>query len=442
MRGRRCIAGTLIMLLVVPCISWSQFGTHKLPSSTPITGIDFYDAEHGLITTSDSLVYAVDVDFENDSVRIAPVNVLGDTYPSYLSSIKKPVWINDSTVFISTFEGIGGDKYIKMSQDSGRTWTIVEHISGLDQFGEVYTVDDSLLLYAITGDLTGFIGFHRLDYNGQYLTGNSFDYIYSGIFTPLNSDTVVFSTYSDSLAYYSLSEEEVWYLETDRTRPDQYSLLFDLLESGGNDVLIASSPTALNEPDSLFRSTDGGHTWSFVLEGNQFTSFSNTGILWIADVTDTNLTVYQSRDYWEPGTQWYSVLAPIPYGSAFTASSSTYFWVGTDSGEVSHIWYNPNRIDEPAPHSMPKSIVLRTYPNPFNNTVTIRLQNITPEMPVSVEIYNLLGQRVATLYDEIPHSETLQLQWETNGIEVGSGVYFVRAQSTNRNQTRKLMLIE
>ena len=67
------------------------------------------------------------------------------------------------------------------------------------------------------------------------------------------------------------------------------------------------------------------------------------------------------------------------------------------------------------------------YPNPFNPTTTMTLV-----MPVSgditVEVYNLLGQVVATLASGYMEANTnAKLTWDAS--DVSSGMYFVKAQT-------------
>ena len=79
------------------------------------------------------------------------------------------------------------------------------------------------------------------------------------------------------------------------------------------------------------------------------------------------------------------------------------------------------------------------YPNPFNPTTTMTLT-----MPVSgemtVEVYNLLGQVVATLASGYMDASTYTLTWDAS--EASSGVYFVQAGAEGFVITQKLMLVK
>jgi hypothetical protein len=79
------------------------------------------------------------------------------------------------------------------------------------------------------------------------------------------------------------------------------------------------------------------------------------------------------------------------------------------------------------------------YPNPFNPTTIMELT-----MPVAgdmqVEVYNLLGQVVATLASGYMDANTYTLTWDAT--DAASGMYFVKAQADGFITTQKLMLVK
>ena len=80
------------------------------------------------------------------------------------------------------------------------------------------------------------------------------------------------------------------------------------------------------------------------------------------------------------------------------------------------------------------------YPNPFNPTTSMAL-NVTMAGHVSVEIYNLMGQLVATLQNGYLEANThLTLEWDAS--DMTSGMYLVKAQTANYVTTQKLMFLK
>jgi hypothetical protein len=88
----------------------------------------------------------------------------------------------------------------------------------------------------------------------------------------------------------------------------------------------------------------------------------------------------------------------------------------------------------------PKSFALdQNYPNPFNPSTTIRF-SVPGSGHVSLNVYNLIGQQVATLADGIyaPGTYTVQLR----GDHLSSGMYFYRLQAGSQTSIRKLTLLK
>jgi len=87
--------------------------------------------------------------------------------------------------------------------------------------------------------------------------------------------------------------------------------------------------------------------------------------------------------------------------------------------------------------------LLQNYPNPFNPETTIQYQ-IPKRSDVKLFIFNLLGQRVATLVDETQSMGVYSVQWDgkdDTGKEVASGVYLYRLQTNQFMQLKKLALL-
>jgi hypothetical protein len=80
------------------------------------------------------------------------------------------------------------------------------------------------------------------------------------------------------------------------------------------------------------------------------------------------------------------------------------------------------------------------YPNPFNPVTSLDL--VVPEAGfVSVKVYNLMGQEVATLTEGMMQATSgYTLTWDASNM--ASGVYLVRAEGVGSVATQKLMLLK
>ena len=87
----------------------------------------------------------------------------------------------------------------------------------------------------------------------------------------------------------------------------------------------------------------------------------------------------------------------------------------------------------------------QNMPNPFNPATTIRF-DLPARSHVRITVYNLLGQSVATLVDDVIEAGAHSAVWSPSG---SSGIYFYRIDATNANggdghfqQVRKMIYIK
>ena len=81
----------------------------------------------------------------------------------------------------------------------------------------------------------------------------------------------------------------------------------------------------------------------------------------------------------------------------------------------------------------------QAYPNPFNPVTSMTL-TLPVSGEISVEVYNLIGQSIATLAAGYMDAGSYTLTWDA--AEVSSGMYFVKASAASFSQTNKLLLLK
>jgi len=96
------------------------------------------------------------------------------------------------------------------------------------------------------------------------------------------------------------------------------------------------------------------------------------------------------------------------------------------------------------PH-LPRSFVLQpNYPNPFNSNTMIRF-SLPADGDIDLSVYDLAGQKVATLVAGHRERGTYRVNWDgtdERGRELASGMYVCRLQAgKGLVETRKLVLV-
>ena len=97
--------------------------------------------------------------------------------------------------------------------------------------------------------------------------------------------------------------------------------------------------------------------------------------------------------------------------------------------------------------TLPKAFGLaQNFPNPFNPSTTISYDIPEgKEAQVVLNVYNMRGQLVRTLVDEVKSEGSYQVQWDgadNYGRRVSSGVYFYRIKAGDFSQTRKMVILK
>jgi Secretion system C-terminal sorting domain len=90
--------------------------------------------------------------------------------------------------------------------------------------------------------------------------------------------------------------------------------------------------------------------------------------------------------------------------------------------------------------SVPDQFTLeQNYPNPFNPSTSIRYALPNAGL-VTLKIYNVIGQEVATLVNDVLPAGSYQVTF--NAAQFASGVYFYRLQSGATVETKKMLLVK
>ena len=98
-----------------------------------------------------------------------------------------------------------------------------------------------------------------------------------------------------------------------------------------------------------------------------------------------------------------------------------------------------------AAEALPSDFALhQNYPNPFNPSTTIEFY-LPEQQYVTLDIYNILGQRVVSLVDRDMDAGFQSVNWsgrDNSGSEIASGIYFYLLKTDDRKISKRMMMLK
>jgi PKD repeat protein len=142
----------------------------------------------------------------------------------------------------------------------------------------------------------------------------------------------------------------------------------------------------------------------------------------------------QSSGMKKPAGEWCFTVTNVthpsqtydPGSNAVTRACESGWVYGAGGGELARLVPDDYGLDQ-------------NYPNPFNPTTEIAF-SLPNAARVTLEVFNVVGQRVAVLADGTYGAGSHIVTWDAAGNS--SGVYFYRLTTTEFTQTKKMMLIK
>ena len=92
----------------------------------------------------------------------------------------------------------------------------------------------------------------------------------------------------------------------------------------------------------------------------------------------------------------------------------------------------------PATNPVNSYVLYQNYPNPFNPTTTIRYE-FPQDGVVTIDIYDILGQRVKTVLNEFKRADRYEITFNSAGL--ASGVYIYRMKVNDFITSKKMVLV-
>ncbi len=200
-------------------------------------------------------------------------------------------------------------------------------------------------------------------------------------------------------------------------KPNQY---WDIVVNKVRDFLYN-----IHKPTASF-------TYSINKEQVTFTNTSAKGLNWLWDFGDGETSKLQNpvHTYKQSGTYIASLTAYSEVLSADTKKENIAVIVTDINSEL-----------------LPTTTELfQNYPNPFNPETTIQYtiqSNVKGETAnVTLKVFDVLGNEVATLVDEYKQAGTYNSKLNTQNLELSSGVYFYQLKAGGFTGTKKFIILK
>lgn len=135
-------------------------------------------------------------------------------------------------------------------------------------------------------------------------------------------------------------------------------------------------------------------------------------------------------------------------GQAITLSFPLYNMQASSVRDlISHVFANlfqePSGNTDPETPPVPELILSRNIPNPFRQETRFQVDSRDQTSPIKVDVYNLKGQHLTSLYQGYPDSGRT-LTWngrDSSGRACSSGIYIIRLSQKGRSQARKVLFM-
>ncbi len=198
---------------------------------------------------------------------------------------------------------------------------------------------------------------------------------------------------------------------------------------------------------TIFKTTNGGANWTpqDTIALFQFSDIDavNAQNVWIVGTDGIRGRVFRTSD---GGNNWAQEVIPGSPGKLFSVNmlNASHGYACGTNGTL--LVYSPSGTDIPrGGANRPKTFELfQNYPNPFNAGTKISF-TLLKRQPVTLTIYNILGQPVKTLLNrEMPAGKN-EISWDgtfENGLVATSGLYFYELKTLAERQIRKMVFLK
>ncbi len=198
---------------------------------------------------------------------------------------------------------------------------------------------------------------------------------------------------------------------------------------------------------TILKTTNGGGFWETKRSSSEYQDLNSvfcidSNIIWAVGNVGTILKSIDSGNSWEL----------VNSGTTKNLQDITFIdknngWVVGDDGIILYTKNGGVTSTEPELDIPIDFLLSQNYPNPFNPTTIISFQ-LPVSGNVTLKVYDVLGNEVATLVNEYRSAGSYQIEFSsTGGLESSikhpaSGVYFYQLHAGDFVETKKMILLK
>ncbi len=318
----------------------------------------------------------------------------------------------------------GGDVFavtegpaVYVSMDSGMTWNTSSNLGSL-AITAIFPTSNALFatsgsgIFESTDEGTTWLGAN------SGIAANDIDML-----SFAQGPSALFCGSTNGAVYYSSNNGMTW---NNIAPPDSYDSIEAIALVDGN--IVAGGG------EGLFVSSDGGTTWTdaFIAD-NGITSLLTVQSSIFAGTSGGIFVSTDGANTWNAENQG---LATLSVNALAVQGSDLY--AGTEGGGV---WHRPlsQMINFDAVQAVGVlPAIEQNYPNPFTRQTTIPF-SIAQTEHVTIKIFNILGEQIATPVDQDFGVGTHEVVWDAGSFP--SGNYVCRITTLEGTQTEPLVLV-
>jgi len=208
----------------------------------------------------------------------------------------------------------------------------------------------------------------------------------------------------------------------------------------------------VGDAGKVLKTTDGGTNWNIVTNSginpndrSKTVFFLDANDGWISSKDNSQNPYIQHTT--DGGISWQTKATPLGNPNGYNAIFSIFFydaqhgWLTGDYGNICHYTGVSGISDDN--YGVQSFTLSQNYPNPFNPSTVIKY-SIGSGQFVKLNIFDVLGNEIATLVNEYKPAGSHEVKFNTSSIshQPSSGIYFYQLQAGDFTATRKLILIK